>query len=492
MDADVIVAGAGPAGLMLGYELGLAGIRTVILERLPHRTGQSKALNLQPRSAEILELRGLLEPLQDRVLDRIPAGHFAGIPLDYTLLDTRHPYQLGIPQARIEEFLEDRLADLGVPVLRGRTVTGLEQDTEGVTVTTEGVGATTEGVTVTTGGARLRAAYLVGCDGGRSTVRHLLGTPFTGRDARMTAVVADVLLADEAGALPGQWAVPSLTPRDGMVVTVIPLGDGVYRMLFAGPEQQLLDRNAPITEGEVRRALHHGYGDRPRLRRIKWASRFTDASRQAQSYRNGRVLLAGDAAHIHSPTGGQGLNLGLQDAFNLGWKLAAQLHGHAPDGLLETYHRERHPVAARVLASTRAQGVLMFPDEDVAALRSVVSDLLTLPDAGRHLAEMISGLDIRYDMPDGTPHPLLGSRAPDLDLETSDGPTRLSRLLHRGRPVHLAFGAAAAPHPRVEQVTAKPVQSLGTDGLLIRPDGYICDTGASPQAALTRWFGKIR
>lgn len=479
MDADVIVAGAGPAGLLLAGELGLAGVTTLVLDRLPRRTGRSKALNLQPRSAEILDLRGLLDPLLDRATDRLPAGHFAGlsVPLDYSSLDTRHPYQIGIPQARVEAALDDRLTRHAVPVLREHMLTGVDQDADGVTVTAAGPG----------GEVRLRARYLAGCDGGRSTVRKLLDVPFPGRDPRMSAVVADVELTDPAGTVPAEWSLPSLDARDGGVATVLPLDDGVHRMLFAGPEQQAADRAAPVTEDEVRRALEHAYEDGPRLRRIRWASRFTDASRQAERYRTGRVLLAGDAAHIHSPTGGQGLNLGLQDAFNLGWKLAAQVRGTAPDGLLDSYHDERHPVAARVLANTRAQGVLMVPDGDVTALRGVLTDLLALPDTNRHLAGMISGLDIRYAPPDGTGHPLLGRRMPDLDLRTPDGPTRFSRLMHTGRGLYLTFGTpdpAAGSYPHIDHVTARPTGHPGLDGaesLLIRPDGHICQvapTGA--------------
>jgi 2-polyprenyl-6-methoxyphenol hydroxylase-like FAD-dependent oxidoreductase len=426
VDTEVVIAGAGPTGLLLAYELTLAGVDVTVLDRLEQRTGQSKALNLQPRSAEILDLRGLLEPLLDVAVDRIPAGHFAGlpVPLDYSVLDTRYRYQVGIPQARVEQLLEDRLAERGVKVHYGQAVDRFAQSDAGVSVNHD-----------------IRAQFLVGCDGAHSTVRKQLGVAFPGRDPRMSAIVADLTLDNGAAPSPG-WKLPDLTPRDGAVVNLLPIQDGVFRLLAAGPEQQAKRRDEPVTAEEVQRAL----GPQLRLGELRWASRFTDTTRQAERYRVGRVLLAGDAAHVHPPTGGQGLNLGLQDAFNLGWKLAAEVRGTAPHGLLDSYHAERHPVAARVLANTRAQGVLMVPDDDVAALRGTFAELLRLPDTNRHLAEMISGLDVAY-----------AERMPDLDLVVDGARTRVSRLLHAGRAVEL--------HRNGETV-------------LIRPDGYIACAGA--------------
>ncbi|MCP2341360.1 FAD-dependent monooxygenase [Actinomadura rupiterrae] len=469
---EVIVAGVGPTGLLLATELELAGVDVEVLERRPARTGQSKALNLQPRSAEILDLRGLLEPVLDQALALLPGGHFAGlpVPLDYTALQTRHPYQIGIPQARVEELLEDRLAR---PVARGSSLAAFTQDADGVTVTTSD-------------GRELRARYLVGCDGGRSTVRKLLGTPFTGRDPRVQAVVADVILNDHEGLIPAEWTLPALNPSGS--VFVLPLTGGAYRVVFAGAEQQGLPRDAPITEDEVRRALAVRYQDALELVGISWASRFNDTSRQAEQYRSGRVFLAGDAAHVHFPLGGQGLNLGLQDAFNLGWKLAAAVRGTAPDGLLDTYHDERHPIAARVLANTRAQGVLTWPDGDVAAFRALFADLLALPDTNRYLAEMVSGLDTHYPMPGD--HPLLGRRMPDLDLATPAGPTRVSHLMRDGRALLLTFGSSVPPeNPRVQNVRAEPSPQLDADAVLIRPDGHVCWVGSEPGAAVSAWFG---
>jgi 2-polyprenyl-6-methoxyphenol hydroxylase-like FAD-dependent oxidoreductase len=485
----VIVIGAGPTGLMLANELGLAGVRTVVVERLPEPAGHSKALNLQPRTVEVLELRGLLEPLLERALGRLPAGHFAGlpVPLDYTPWDTRHPYQVGIPQDRVEAYLEEHLGGYDIPLLRGHEVTSVEDDGEGVTV-------------AATGGTTLRGRYAVGCDGGRSTVRRLLGVPFPGRDGRVSAVVVDITLKGQDEQVPDRWRLPELTPREGWVAMMLPLGDGVLRYLFSGPEQQTLDRDAPVTGTEVNRALRATSGAGTELGELCWASRFNDAARQAGRYRTGRVLLAGDAAHIHSPAGGQGMNLGMQDGFNLGWKLAGEVQGWAPAGLLDSYHTERHPVAARVLAHTRAQAILMSHDEDAGPMREVFTDLMRLPDANRYLAGMISGLDVRYDM--SGDHPLLGARMPDLDLATGDGDTRFSALLHGGRGLFLELGdepghagTVANWSDRVDHRTARATRDLAADAVLIRPDGHVCWAGAPgevPAEALTRWFGRSR
>ncbi|MFF4403113.1 FAD-dependent monooxygenase [Streptomyces sp. NPDC001404] len=480
-DTDVIVAGAGPTGLMLANELGLAGVRTLVVERLPERSGQSKALGLQPRTAEVLEMRGWLEPLQQRAVGRLEGGHFAGIPLDYEALGTRFPYQIGIPQPRVEEYLEQRLAAYGIPVLRGCELTGLRQDAEGVTVTVDGPD----------GQRSLRAAYLVGADGSRSRVRRELGVAFPGRDGRVSMVVADVVLDDPGGILPEQWQLPSFEVRDATGAFLLPLGDGLHRMLFGGPEQQGLDRDAPVTEDEVRVALHREHGDALRLKAVRWASRFTDASRQAEQYAVGRVLLAGDAAHIHLPAGGQGLNLGMQDAVNLGWKLAACIRGRAPEGLLDTYHSERHPVGARVLENTRAQGVLMIPDTDVRALRAIVTGLLETAEGNRRIAGMISGLDIRYAMPGSPEHPLLGRHMADVRLATGRG-----LLLTSG--AQPALEALMRPwQDRADRTTADRAAGIpGGDGaaaVLLRPDGHVCWAGPGGGeglgAALGRWFG---
>jgi 2-polyprenyl-6-methoxyphenol hydroxylase-like FAD-dependent oxidoreductase len=447
---EVVIAGAGPTGLMLAHELQLSGVDTLVVERLEERPGWSKALNLQPRSAELLDLRGLLDRMGDDVVTRLPAGHFAGIELDYRELDSTQPWQLGIPQARVEAHLE---AALDRPVRRGHTVEGFTQDATGVTVDVSG--------------RSVRAEYLVGCDGGRSTVRKLAGVPFPGRDARVSGVVADVVLADGPT---GDWALP--TAGDGPM-TVLPLGDGTHRILLAGAEQQV-PRDTPVSFDEIQRGM-----DGHELVSVRWASRFSDATRLVSAYRSGRVLLAGDAAHIHLPAGGQGLNLGLQEAVNLGWKLAATVRGWAPAGLLDSYHTERHAVAVGVLASAQAQGVLLVPDPDVTALREVVSELVAA--SGSALAERVAGLAVRY--PVGGVHPLAGTRLPPVERT---GGTGLG--LGAGR------GVLVSPSPvpdgwrdRVDHVTT----SDPLPPVLVRPDAHIAwvDGDGSLTEALERWFG---
>ncbi|MGA5563058.1 FAD-dependent monooxygenase [Streptomyces platensis] len=479
-DAEVLIAGAGPTGLLLANELGLAGVRTAVVERLPHRTGRSKALNLQPRTVEVLACRGWPAPVLDRSPALLPAGHFAGLPLDYGALDTAFPHQIGIPQARVEEFLEDHLAAYGVPVLRGRELRSFRQDADGVTATLFGPDGAERTV---------RAGYLVGADGGRSTVRRVLGMPFPGRDGRVGMAVADIELSAEEGESggPGEpWRLPDLRPDPAGVAFLLPLGDGVHRLFLGGPEQQGVDRDAPVTADEVRVALTRCPGPPRTLRAVRWASRFTDASRQAERYADGRVLLAGDAAHIHAPAGGQGLNLGMQDAFNLGWKLAAVVRGDAPDGLLATYHAERHPVGARVLANTRAQMVLTLPDPDAVVVRELLADLLTTPEANRRVAAMIAGTDIRYPMPGVPDHPLLGARAPGVRLPAGRG------ALLADAP----SAVAAAAEGWADRVDHGPAAD-GGEALLVRPDGYVCWAGRDEdadglRAALARWFGAPR
>jgi 2-polyprenyl-6-methoxyphenol hydroxylase-like FAD-dependent oxidoreductase len=508
LEAEAIVVGAGPTGLMLASELALAGVRTVVLERLPQRSVQSKGGGVQPRTAEILDLRGLMEPLlrgavpQDGV-----GGHFGGlpVPLDCAPWNTRHPHPVLVSQARIEEVLEERLAGRGIAPLRGCEVTAVEQDPDGVTASAACEGATRE----------VRGRYLVACDGGHSTVRKLFGVPFPGRAGTTSAVVADVRLAAASPLVPARAGHFSSMVRDGSGYWSMlhPLDAGLYRFVFGsrageGPPRP---RDTPVTEEEVRTALEAVYGVETRLQEVCSASRFTDATRQVERYREGRVLFAGDAAHIHLPLGGQGLNLGLQDAFNLGWKLAAELRGWAPGGLLDTYHSERHPVAARVLHHTRAQRVLAgrTADEDVAALRDILTDLVRLPEANRHLAGMMAGLDLCHTMPDAPDHPLLGRRIPDVDLATDAGPVRLSSLTHSGRGLLLDLSAATdlvAParawSARVDHLRAAAVEDLGAAAVLLRPDGQVCwacapaaDGGLPPGAAeqvrgpLARWFG---
>ncbi|MGY1439884.1 FAD-dependent oxidoreductase [Streptomyces reniochalinae] len=479
MRTQVIVVGAGPTGLMLAYELALAGISVVVLEKERERGTQSRAGGLQPRTAEVLDLRGLLDPLLDGVRAHRPVGgHFAMLPveLDCRPWNTRHPYPVRLPQARLEAHLERLLTSRGVPVLRGHTVSDLEQDAHSVRA------------------GNVHGSYLVACDGAHSAVRSLLGVDFPGRAGRMSAVAADLTLASVSEAVPTARGHFSRYPRSagGFFSILHPLDDdGLYRMLFGKLSGDGPPREAPVTAGEVSEALRAVYGPRTELAELRAASRFGDAVRQVERYREKRVFFAGDAAHIHMPIGGQGVNLGVQDAVNLGWKLAATVHGWAPAGLLDSYHDERHPVAARVLRHTRAQGLLLNPghDEDAGAVRDLMTELLRLPDTNRYVSGMMSGLDLRY--------PGLGPRLTDYHLTTDDGPARASDLMHAGQGLLLSLDGKerrlGSRSGRVRHVTAKTDEDTqGADALLVRPDGYIAwsSTDAEPlESALTRWFG---
>lgn len=476
---EVIVVGAGPTGLMLANELTLAGVPVVVLEKERTRSTQSRAGGLQPRTAEVLDLRGLLDPMLDRTLPRGEfGGHFAGLPveLDCRPWRTRHVYPVSLPQARLEGFLEERLAGQGVPVLRGYEVSAIEQDDEGVTA------------------GDIRGSYLVACDGGHSTVRKLLGVPFPGVAGRMHAVVADITLASRSDAVidTSEHFSRYFTFAGGFFSVLHPIEGELYRLIFGKFSGEVPGREVPVAADEISEALLAVYGPEVRLGEVRAASRFSDAARQIERYREGRVLFAGDAAHIHLPIGGQGLNLGIQDAVNLGWKLAATIHGWAPDGLLDTYHAERYPIAAQVLRTTQAQGVILNSarDENIAAVREMFTELLRLPDTNRFISGLMSGLDIRY--------PGLGPRMIDLDLTTENGPARVSDLLHSGRGVLLSLDGAPrsidAWSGRVDHIIAKADAATVTEfpAVLIRPDGYIAwtATDAEPlEAALTRWFG---
>jgi 2-polyprenyl-6-methoxyphenol hydroxylase-like FAD-dependent oxidoreductase len=475
MQTDVIVVGGGPTGLMLGNELALAGVAAIVLEKLGSPSTQSRAGGLQPRTAEVLDLRGLLDPLLDQALPRAEVGgHFAGLPveLDCRPLRTRHPYPVAIPQARLEAFLEQRLVSQGVPVLRGYEVSAVKQDADGVAV------------------GDIRGRYLVACDGAHSTIRKRLGVPFPGSAGKMSAVVADITLASRSAAILStrEHFSQHIKSANGYFSILAPIEGDLYRLMFGKLSGEGPGRGAPVDPQEVREALRAVYGPQTELGELREASRFSDASRQVDRYREGRVFFAGDAAHIHLPIGGQGVNLGVQDAVNLGWKLAAAVQGWAPDGLLDSYHAERRPVAERVLHNTRAQSVIVNPaqDENLAAVRDLFIELLRLPEANRAISGMMSGLDIQY--------PGLGPRMIDLDLTTEDGPTRVSRLMHSGRGLLLSFdetprsvGDRAARVDHVRAKTDEPIVAV-----LIRPDGYIAWSAADGpplEAALARWFG---
>jgi 2-polyprenyl-6-methoxyphenol hydroxylase-like FAD-dependent oxidoreductase len=489
----VVIAGGGPTGLMLGAELALAGVDVVIVER---RAGQdldgSRAGGLQSRTLEVFDQRGIA----DRFLSEGQVAQvqsFGGIPLDISDFPTRYNHGLGLWQTHIERILAGWVGELEVPVHRGREVTGFAQDDTGVDVELSG-------------GPSLRAQYLVGCDGGRSLVRKAAGIDFPGWDPSTSSLIAEVEMAEEPqlgirrDAL-GTHGIGKVEyeVRDGEVV----YGEG--GPVRVGLTERHVGRSGEPTLGDLREALIAVYGTDYGLHTATWISRFTDMTRQAASYREGRVLLAGDAAHVHYPVGGHGLNIGVQDAVNLGWKLAQVVSGTSPESLLDTYHAERHPVAARVLHTTMAQTALMRPDDRIEALRETVSELLSMDEPRKRFAAMMSGLDIHYDLGEG--HSLLGRRMPDLDLVTDDGPLRVFSLLHDARPVLLNLGEpgafdSTAWADRVQLIDAEYVgtwelPALGAvsapAAVLIRPDGYVAWVGESADRglpdALTSWFG---
>ena len=477
----VVIAGGGPTGLMLAGELALAGVDVAIVERrASQELAGSRAGGLHARTIEVLDQRGIA----DRFLTQgqvMQVAGFALIPLDVSDFPTRHNYGLALTQNRIEPILAGWVEELRVPVHRGREVTGFTQDDTGVDVRLSD-------------GGSLRARYLVGCDGGRSLVRRAAGIDFPGWDASTSYLIAEVSMTEEPawGARLGEKGINALAKlEDGKRVRAVLVEPGVRH----GEEP---------TEDDLREALVAVYGTDFGVHDVTWLSRFSDAARQAASYRDRRVILAGDAAHVHSPAGGQGLNIGVQDAVNLGWKLAQVVHGASPESLLDTYHAERHPIAARVLRNTLAQTALMRGDERTKASHEVVSELLKMDEPRKRFAGMMSGLEIRYDL--GMGHPLLGRRMPDLDLDTQGGTRRVFTLLHDARPVLLDLGEPAldiAPWAdRVRRVDARyagvwELPVLGAVGapaaVLIRPDGYVAwvgdGTAQGLRDALTMWCG---
>ena len=490
----VVIAGGGPTGLMLAGELALAGVDVAIVER---RASQDlpgwRAGGLHSRTIEILDQRGIA----DRFLSEgqvVQVGQFAGVPLDVGDLPTRHPYSLGLWQNHIERILAGWVGELEVTIYREREVTGFAQDDTGVDVELSD-------------GPSLRAEYLVGCDGGRSLVRKAAGIEFPGWDPTTSSLIAEVELAEEP-----EWGIR----QDALGMHALgrveyEIRDGEVVYADSGPvgvmltEEHVGSASEP-TLRDLSEALIDVYGTDYGVHSPTWISRFTDMTRQAAAYRDRRVLLAGDAAHVHSPDGAQGLQIGVQDAVNLGWKLAQVVNRTSPESLLDTYHAERHPVAARVLRTTMAHVALRRPDERTEALRdTIAAELLRADEPRRRFAAMMFGLDIHYDLGEG--HPLLGRRMPDLDLVTADGPLRVFTLLHDARPVLLNLGEPGGHDitPWVDRVQVVDAEYAGAwelpvlgpvaapSAVLIRPDGYVGWVGDVTDPglpdALATWFG---
>ncbi|WP_084261475.1 FAD-dependent monooxygenase [Micromonospora rifamycinica] len=510
-NVDVLIVGGGPVGLLLAAELVLAGVQPVVLEQLPERSTAYRANALIGQVVRFLDHRGLYRSLGGRGDRPQPAAAFlfGALPLKLSGIAENPLYGLQIPQERLESSLEQWARDLGVDVRRGHRLRELHQDDTAVTVQVQGPD----------GGYQVRARYLVGCDGARSEVRHGIGVPFSGstdpsvvsRAAHVTVPGSSIDTATATIVLPdgdriGMYAWHR-TERGAYVV--VPHGPGVSMVSVIEWDGPPATDDIPVSIGEVRASLHRVLGRDlplaapatagPHLLRRRYAAN----ARVADQYRRDRVFLAGDAAHVHPAVGAPGLNLGLQDAANLGWKLAAQVHGWAPSGLLDSYQAERRPAAERVTMQTRAQLALMAPGSAVTALRQVVAELLDNPVVTGQLADLLAGSDVRYRMHPGTPHALTGRFAPDLALRIGSRDTRLAELLRPGRPLLVDLtgvgGLAELTEPwrdRIAFVTGH-APAPPADALLVRPDGYVAwargpDGDDDLLAAVETWFGDPR
>ncbi len=485
---EVLIVGAGPAGLLLASELQLAGVRTVLIERHPQRPDFCRGFNLNARALDLLARRGLAVRLIGEGWP-VPHAAFSGLPVTLSLAGTRtdHPYTLGIPQTRVEEILEAHALELGADIRRGHQLRALQQDCESATAT----------VATRDGEYRLQAQYLVGCDGGRSTVRKQAGIAFPGTEATRFWLLGDVELAEPEALPPG----PNTGP--GGTVVVIPR-PGYVRIITADREPPA-DKDSPVTLDLLQTAVDDALGRHVQLCGARWLTRFGNAARQAAEYLRGRVILAGDAAHIHPPAGAIGVNAALDDAFNLGWKLAATVRGGSPAHLLDSYHTERHTAGALVLANTQAQVLLGEGDSDtrLRPLTDLLTRIANHPAGNRALAETITGLDTRYDMVPDTTHPWLGRLAPDLVLTTDTGNTNLATLLASGRWLLVDLTqegdvrrTAAGWANRIHVVDATCPDHPELRAILLRPDGHTAwlhttddNHTDSLQQALAHWHG---
>jgi 2-polyprenyl-6-methoxyphenol hydroxylase-like FAD-dependent oxidoreductase len=469
---DVIVAGGGPTGLMLAGELRLHGVRVVVLDKDAEPTPVVRSLGLHVRSIEVMDQRGLLDRFLALGTKYPVGGFFAGIAKPAPKhLDTTYPYVLGIHQPVIDRLLAERAAEVGADIRRGRELVGLSQDDDGVTVDLAD-------------GTHLRARYLVGCDGGRSTVRRLAGVGFPGDPSTSDTLLGEMEVGVSKETLTSVMEeVRKTHKRFGFM----PLEGGTYR--GGVPADKVAeDRSVPPTFDEFKEQLRRIAGTDFGVHSPRWLSRFGNATRLAERYRAGRVLLAGDAAHIHPPVGGQGLNLGVQDAFNLGWKLAAEVAGWAPEGLLDTYETERRPVAEAVLDNTRAQMELMSTDPGPQAVRRLLAELMDFEDVSRHLTEKIIAISVRYDFGEG--HELLGKRLRDVTLKQG----RLYERMHAGRGLLLDQTGGLSVEGWADRVdhVVDVSEELDVPAVLLRPDGHVAWVGEDQQdlaAHLPRWFG---
>jgi 3-(3-hydroxy-phenyl)propionate hydroxylase len=493
---SVVIAGAGPTGLMLAGELALAGVDVVIVERrLDQKLSGARALGIMSRTIEVFDQRGIA----DRFLKAGQTAQVTGFAvtrLDISDFPTRHNYGLGLRQKHIERLLAEWVTELKVPILYGRAITGFAQDAGGVDISLAD-------------GQAIHAQYLVGCDGGRSIVRKTAGIDFPGWDATTSNILAEVEMSETPPY--GVHRSPLGTYAFGREEYELKGGQIIYKevgpIFLMVPEPDASATTEPTLD-DLKRLLIATCGTDYGVHTPTWISRFTDSTRQAAQYRSGRVLLAGDAAHVHSPIGGQGLSIGVQDAVNLGWKLALVVKGRAPESLLDSYHAERHPIGARVLKNTMAQVALHREDDRTLAVREIIGELLKMDEPRKKIAGMMSGLDIHYELGDG--HPLLGRRMPDLDIVTAVGDERVYSLLHGGWPAVINFGERGAIDigawsDRVQSIDAKydgkwelPVigEVAAPGAVLVRPDGYVAWVGAGTGQglieALTRWFGESR
>ncbi|MFK0292454.1 FAD-dependent monooxygenase [Streptomyces sp. NPDC090442] len=491
---DVLIVGAGPAGLALGGELGRAGVRALVLERDTEPPGFCRGFNLNARSLELLDRRGLAARLLAEG-PTVPTTMFVGASrLDLAAMRTEHPYVLGIPQTRVEELLAEWAVQSGARLLRGRRLTGLRQNGDGVTVEVDGADRP----------STMRCRWLVGCDGGRSTVRKAAGIGFPGTPARQFTLLGDVVLAD-----PSTVPFGPQTGPDGRSVFAIPR-PGYVRLLTADPAPPA-DPREPVSQDAFQHAIDAALGHRAEIAETRWLTRFGDAARLAERFRAGRVLLAGDAAHIHPPAGAIGVNAAIDDAVNLGWKLALVARGQAPDTLLDTYHDERHAAGERLLRNTRAQTALTRVDGDddpLAPVRDLLSELAESADTAGPLAETITAVGTRYPASGDPEHRWAGRMVPDIPLGRDGGDT-LTALLTRTAGGVLLFddttdrhALASAARPWADRVTTARIHPRAPEharAVLVRPDGHAAWIGAPSTAvdgaadelreALARWFG---